>query len=234
MHLRQRHRLPELMDQPGLDHAAHSHALRGLERINRWSGSSRILWPPIAHLAQKRLEQPLRMLDVATGAGDLPIQLWRRGQRANLAMKLDACDISDHALDHARAQAALVRADIHFFRLDVLQEPLPEGYDVVMCSLFLHHLDEEQARGLLQRMRQAARYLVLVNDLRRSLFGYALAYLGTRILSASHIVHVDGPLSVQAAFTIPEVRQLAKSAGMTEATVSRRWPCRFLLTWRRP
>ncbi len=105
---------------------------------------------------------------------------------------------------------------------------------MVMCSLFLHHLDEEQARGLLQRMRQAARYLVLVNDLRRSLFGYALAYLGTRILSASHIVHVDGPLSVQAAFTIPEVRQLAKSAGMTEATVSRRWPCRFLLTWRRP
>jgi hypothetical protein len=62
-----------------------------------------------------------------------------------------------------------------------------------------------------------------------------LAYVGTRLLSASPIVHVDGPLSVAAAFTCVEAQELARRAGLEGATVARRWPFRFLLTWsRRP
>ena len=105
---------------------------------------------------------------------------------------------------------------------------------MLVSSLFLHHLTEDQAGDLLQRMAQASRRLVLINDLERSGTGLLLAYLGTHLLSASAVVHEDGPKSVRAAFSVEEVLTLATKSGLTNATVERRWPCRWLLTWKRP
>jgi hypothetical protein len=109
-----------------------------------------------------------------------------------------------------------------------------DHYDVVMCSLFLHHLQREQARALLARMSDLADRLVLVNDLVRSPVGFVLAYAGTRLLSRSWVVHTDGPRSVEGAFTMTELRVLAEEAGLRGAEVAARWPCRMLLTWSRP
>jgi len=233
MRLRERRRQPELMDEPGLDPRAHSLALKGLERINRWSRSNSIVWPPMRELARRQPNQALRVLDVATGAGDMPIRLWHRARRTGVCLEIEACDISPHALEYARSRAKAVGARTRFFTLDVLHDPLPTDYDVVMSSLFLHHLEEGDAIDLLRRMSAAARQLVLVNDLRRGVAGFLLAYVGTRVLSSSPIVHIDGPRSVEAAFTVAEARHLAHEAGLTGAAVVRRWPCRWLLTWRR-
>jgi SAM-dependent methyltransferase len=233
MFLRHRVRLPELMDQPGLDRHAHVHALHSLERINRWSRSSRILWPAIRALAREQPNRPVRLLDIATGAGDVPIRLCQLARQENIALEVAACDISDEALKHARGRAA-AGASIEFFRLDVVHESLPTGYDVLVSSLFLHHLDDGDARSLFRRMGEAAGRLILVNDLRRSVVGLLMARIGTQLLSRSHVVHVDGPISVKAAFTITEAQRLAEEAGLSNATVRSRWPCRFLLQWRRP
>lgn len=221
------------MDRPDLDPDRHRHALAGLERINAWSGSAAILWPAIRDLAEER-KRPLKVLDIATGAGDVPLKLWRKSQRHNMALTLEACDRSDTALLHARAKAREAGAPIRFFPLDALADPLPAGFDVICCSLFLHHLTETQAIALLMKMKQAARHLVLVNDLRRSWLGWLVAWVGCRTLTRSDVVHVDGPLSVKAAFTRAEAMALAARAGLHAATVSRRWPWRWLLTWRSP
>jgi 2-polyprenyl-3-methyl-5-hydroxy-6-metoxy-1,4-benzoquinol methylase len=224
---------PEWMDQPDLDERQHRHALRGLERINRWSGSARILWPALARLARETPARPCRILDIACGGGDVLHNLWRRARRAGLDFALEGCDVSPVALDHARQWAPEEGAALSFFSLDVFREPLPDGYDAVTCSLFLHHLTEEQAVDLLRRMGSMAR-LVLVNDLARSRTGYLMAWLGTRLLSRSPVVHLDGPRSVEGAFTPAEALALARSAGLDGATVARWWPCRFLLSWHRP
>ena len=209
-------------------------ALRGLERINWLSGSCGILWPDLLDLAREQAGQPLRILDVACGAGDLTIRLWKRARKAGLAWTVEGCDISATALSHARQRAASRGADVRFFQADVFAEPLSESYDAVISSLFLHHLEEARAVELLRHMAQSARSCVLINDLERSSTGYWLAYVGTRLLSRSEVVHVDGPRSVEGAFTVAEARQLAELAGLSGATVSKRWPCRYLLRWRRP
>ena len=103
-----------------------------------------------------------------------------------------------------------------------------------MCSLFLHHLDEEPAAQLLRVMAAAARRLVLVNDLRRGWDGLLLAHFAGLCLTRSPVVRVDAVRSVRAAFTLAEARRLAATAGLAGASVSRRWPARFLLTWQRP
>jgi 2-polyprenyl-3-methyl-5-hydroxy-6-metoxy-1,4-benzoquinol methylase len=232
--LRQRHRQPEVMDQPGLDAHAHGAALSALVRINWWSGSAGILWPALHALARTKSSRPVRILDVASGAGDVPIRLWQRAQRAGVPLVIDGCDVSPTACDYARRRAASAGVDVRFLALDVLREPLPDDYDVLTSSLFLHHLDEDEAIQVLRAMGQAARQMVLVNDLLRSQTGYLLAWSGTRILSRSWVAHIDGPRSVEGAFTCSEALVLAEQAGLRGTTVAQRWPCRFLLSWRRP
>jgi 2-polyprenyl-3-methyl-5-hydroxy-6-metoxy-1,4-benzoquinol methylase len=221
----------ELMDQPGLDEASHFQALRGLERINRWSGSARILWPALRALASEITGRPLHVLDIASGAGDVPIRLWQKARRVGVALEIEGCDVSPQAVAFAQRRALQSNANVRFFALDVLKQPLPTSYDAITSSLFLHHLSEEQAIDLLRRAGAAVGRLLLVNDLARGLAGFALAYLGTRVLSSSHVVHVDGPRSVEAAFTRQEALELARRAGLVGATAMRRWPCRFLLNW---
>ncbi len=147
---------------------------------------------------------------------------------------LEGCDVSQLAVDHAQTAAAAAGADVRFFVHDALNGPTLTGYDAVTCSLFLHHLDDNQACGLLRRMAETAGRLVLVNDLRRSLTGLVLAHVVTRLLTFSDVVHTDGPLSVKAAFTPSEALHLAERAGLHGAVIARRWPCRWLLTWMRP
>ena len=233
-HLLKRRRQQEIMDQADLDDQRHVQALQGLERINRWTASGRLFWPSLLKAAGLGGSGVLRMLDVATGSGDSPIGLWRKAKRANIPVEISACDRSLTALAHARRRAAEHAACVHFFQRDILAGPLPVVHDVVMCSLFLHHLSEDDTVQALRTMAQAALRLVLIHDLRRCDLGWWLAYLGTRLLSASPIVHFDGPVSVEGAYTDAEILGLAERAGMVNATVSRHWPCRFLLTWWKP
>lgn len=231
-----RNRQPELMDQPGLDERLHAHALRSLSRINRISRTSAVIWRPIRKLAlEASLSRPLRILDVACGGGDVAIGLAKRAQRAGINVQVDGCDINPVAVEHARGNA--LRAGIGqagFFVHDALATALPDGYDVVTCSLFLHHLDDQQAEGMLRSMGAAAGKMVVASDLLRNRLAYLMAVVACQVLTRSPIVHVDGPLSVAAAFTIEEARALAERAGLCGATLTRYFPERFLLVWRRP
>jgi SAM-dependent methyltransferase len=231
--LAQRDKQPEIMDQPGLEFTQHQAALRELARINWISASDAILWKPIHRLALEKSDRPMRVLDLATGGGDVPIRLHARARRGGVPITFAGADLSPNAIEFARQQASQSNAGVEFFRLDALNAPLPTDYDVITCSLFLHHLETDQAVDLLRRMGQAARLMVLINDLIRSRLGYVLAYVGTRVLTRSDIVRYDGPQSVRAAFTIPEAQRLAERAGLQNATISWHWPFRFLLCWRR-
>ena len=233
--LTERHREDELMDEPSLDVSEHARALAGLRRVNWWSRSAAIVCPALHQLAMGcSAERPLRLLDVACGGGDVTAAIARWTRLAGLPVRVSACDISPTALDIARRRADSFDESIEFFHHDVLNQPLPAEFEVVMCSLFLHHLDEPDAVRVLRSMAAAAKRAVLVNDLTRSRSGYLLALFGTRLLSRSRIVHVDGPLSVAGAFTPQEALRLCEQAGLQGATFSRHWPQRFLLNWRRP
>ena len=221
------------MDGPGLDPVEHARALRGLGRINRISRSAAILWPPIARLAGSSTE-PVRVLDLASGGGDVPIELARRAGSAGLPIVVEGSDASPEAVRFASGQAKARGAPVQFRVLDALRAPIPGGFDVVSCSLFLHHLDPPEAVALLRAMAGGATRLVLVNDLARTRAGYLLAWLGCRLLSRSPVVHHDGPVSVAGAFTTGEARSLVEEAGLVGATVNPRWPERFLLAWSRP
>lgn len=233
LNLRRRDRQPERLDQPGLDGSLRRHALDGLRTINRFSRTGSALWPVIQRLGAETRGLPLRILDVGSGGGDVAVWLARRAAVAGLPVSIAGCDISPVAVQHATEYAAAQRVDnVRFFTCGVLADSIGEEYDVVMCSLFLHHFDEKEAILLLSRMKRAARRAVLVSDLRRTRLGYGLAWIGCRVLTRSPIVHTDSLLSVAAAFTPSEARVLAERAGLHDVRIQLHWPQRFLLLGR--
>lgn len=224
---------PELMDDPALGVEQHHRALDGLIRINRASGTAARLAQAIETLTPPA-DRPLRILDVATGSGEVPLALAARAKHRGHRWQLLGSDISPTAIAYASERAAQQQHAIEFLTHNALAAPLPSDCDVVLCSLFTHHLTNDEAVLLLSRMRAAARQMVLVDDLRRSNWGLLVAYVGTRVLSRSRIVHVDGLRSVRAAFTPDELSELANQAGLTGHHISRVWPARQLMVWRRP
>ena len=224
---------PEWMDDPDVAPRAHRLALAGLARINRASGVARTIWNSIEQVIRDHPGRRVRILDLACGSGDLTVALARLAARRGISIELDAADVSPTALHETSRRAADAGFDVRPHRLSALRDPLPDGCDVIVCALFLHHLTAADATMLLRRMADAARRLVVVNDLERSIGGYLVARVGTRLLSRSPIVHNDGPASVAAAFTLDETRALAAEAGLVDADVRRVWPFRLQLVWRR-
>lgn len=222
---------PEVMDDPALDPARHDRALVGLARLNRLSFSARSTWKAIRSLRPESWERSVRLLDLATGAGDALRAFSQFADRDGASIELAGADVSATALAHARRGAADMASSIDFIRCDVLEDQLPSGFDVLTCSLFLHHLTEDQIVSLLRKMAGAARIGFVVSDLRRSTLGYTLAALASRIVTRSDVVHIDALKSVRAALTMDEVRTLAAKAGL-DVEVRRQFPQRFLLTWR--
>jgi len=229
--LRQRWREPEWMDQPDIDPALHDSALRSLERLNSWARSPRLMWPAIHDVVDSRPDGACRVLDVATGAGDVPLALCALAARQGLKLHVTAVDISPQAIAHAKKRAGASGDSIEFRQCDALREDFPRAeYDIVMCSLFLHHLEEDQAVMLLRKMHAAATRLVIVCDLRRCSRGLWLTRVASRVLTRSPVVRVDGPRSVRAAFTIEEARAVAQRAGWQDFQIKPVWPYRFILS----
>jgi 2-polyprenyl-3-methyl-5-hydroxy-6-metoxy-1,4-benzoquinol methylase len=229
-----RHRQPEIMDAPDLPPARFVETLKGLGRVNLVTRSSRLMWPDLKATARRHSDRPIRVLDVACGGGDVLIALWRAAQRAGLRVEFAGCDLSATAVSYAKEAAVKAGAPIAFFQHHVTKDALPGDYDLIMSTLFLHHLDEKGAISFLREAAAKTRDRIVIQDLVRSRLSYWFARLGTGVLLLNEICREDGRTSVEGAFTPAEARRLAEKAGLDGVEIVPRFPFRYLIRWVRP
>lgn len=223
---------PEVMDDPDLEAGHHHEALKGLVWLNRWSLSGGEVFRSIRRFRSGAAEG-LRVLDVASGGGDVPLAVARLAMRNGLKWEVHGCDRSETAAAFANTEANKEKLPVRFFNLDIQKENLPRDYDVLTNSLFLHHLTRLETIRFLKKMAEAARRGIVIHDLERSRIGLFLAFLMGRLVTRSKVVHHDAPQSVRASYTLREIRRLASKAGLSGASVERCWPFRYRLVWRK-
>ncbi|TWU10016.1 methyltransferase domain-containing protein [Allorhodopirellula heiligendammensis] len=222
-------RVNEWMDAPDLSADRHRAALAGLRRLNRLSGISGTLFRQLARLAATMpAGRPLRVLDVASGSGDLPIEWLRMAGRRKMLLAVTALDRSELAMQTAAEAADAAGVQLGTVCRDCLRDGLPAGFDVVTSSLFMHHLDPPEVSRLIQEMWRVSDRAIVICDLERSRTNLALITAAARLVTRSDVVHFDASASVRAAYTRDEFATLLHQALCFSAPVKRSPPCRFL------
>lgn len=148
------------------------------------------------------------------------------------------CDVGDALLKHKAGR--IVGLDLYPGGLKLARRTLPvagdalqlpfadKSFDVVMASLFFHHLSNDNCVRVLGEMWRVARRRVLVNDLHRHRVAYYSFQLLAWLFSKSRMVRNDGPVSVRRAFRSKELLAFAERAGIP-ARVHRSFPYRLVL-----
>lgn len=216
----ERRRSTELMDETGVDRAELARSLADLERVNRWLGGTRVVLEALAPLLRRIEGGEIRVLDVATGAADIPIALARRARRAGVPLRVIATDAHPATVDMARRRVEGEPA-VTVEEADALALPYPDGsFHFAMCHTALHHFDPPEAVRVLAELGRVATTAVVVTDLVRSRVGIAAVRLMAATIWRRHpVTRHDGPVSVRGAYTASEIRALAQQAGLGPAYV---------------
>lgn len=227
----QRADLPELMDAEGVDRETLWQTLRELEKINTWLGGYPITIRGIETLlglgagASRALrEREWSILDVGCGGGDTLRLLADWARKQGYRVKLTGADMQPDCLAYARHHSQGYAIDWLTSDYRELSGP----YDLVITSLFCHHLDDAQMREFFAWTRRTARIGFVINDLQRHPFAYHAIHALTALLSKSAFVRYDGPMSVRRAFTHAELAALAASAGL-HPRIRWQWAFRYLV-----
>ncbi len=184
--------------------------------VNRWLGGTRAV---IYHL--KRVRGPASVLDVGAGAGDLLRSLVARFPNLSPI----AFDLSEVMLSVASGMPRV--------RGNVRSLPFRDGsVDYVISTHFFHHLTDAEIVDALREFDRIARRGIVVNDLLRR--RRALLWIRLFTLWANPYVRADGPLSVRRGFTVPEIEELARRAGLGWLRVTVHFGHRFTLAGERP
>jgi len=221
----------ELMDEPAQDRGELARSLADLRGVNRWLGGTRVVLHHLEELFERHPQPSYRIVDLATGSGDIPLQVARWARERDVQVEIVATDNHATTLELAR-QHTLDEPAVRVAEADALALPWPDdSFDVALLSTALHHFDDERdCLRVLREMHRVARIGLIVNDLARS----RAALLGARLLAATvwrthPVTRHDGPLSIRRAFTPSELRALAARAGFRNAVVRAHVPFRVAL-----
>jgi ubiquinone/menaquinone biosynthesis C-methylase UbiE len=199
--------------------------LRDIRRVNHLLGGTSTTLRHLPELVRAiPTSEPITILDLATGSGDIPVALTTWAAKHDRRVMIVASDYSQDILDIARDQIA-GHPDITLAQYDARSVPLPDDqFDIVLCALSLHHFAPDDAVQVLREMNRLARVGFILNDLRRSRLGYASAWVAARFTTRNRLTRNDAPLSVRRAYTPAELKELLHRAGIDDATIStHRW-----------
>jgi ubiquinone/menaquinone biosynthesis C-methylase UbiE len=194
--------------------------LRDLARINRTFGGTRLSVDAVRRLLEAAdsaaRRTTLEVLDVGTGAADIPLALTRASGPWS-RIHVTATDSRPEILAAARRISPRLEgtSEVTLAEADGRSLPYPDSsFDIAHASLVLHHLSREDAVTFLRELRRVARVGVVVNDLARSRLNWLGAWLVLHAMTRNGWTLHDGVLSVRRAWTVAEAQVLAQEAGL--------------------
>jgi ubiquinone/menaquinone biosynthesis C-methylase UbiE len=210
-----------LLDLPTHDPAELAANLRDIRTVNRLAGGSAVVLKHLPGLiARLPRDRPVDILDLATGSGDIPRAVAAWASRDARPLNLTLTDLSPQILDEAR-RALDGTPGMAFAICDARAATFPDrAFDVVLCSLTLHHFAPDDAVRVLREMDRLSGAGFILNDIRRGAAGYVAAWAASRLATRNRLTRHDMPLSVRRAYTPEELRALLRRAGVIEASVS--------------
>ncbi|HVU07891.1 MAG TPA: methyltransferase domain-containing protein [Verrucomicrobiae bacterium] len=212
----------ELMDRLDTNKTLLREELQVLEKANWQLGGHHLMLQCIERFIGASEIKSLNVLDLATGAADIPRAIVNWARKRQLPVTVTAVDNNPEILNIAR-ELCRDWPEIRLEQHDLRALPYAENsFDLVLCSLAMHHFDSTDVVAILRRIQELARVGYIVNDLRRNWFCIWTTDLLTPLLTKSSTFRNDAAQSCRAAFTVNELRELAEQAGLNNFQIKRR------------
>lgn len=218
--------MPEILDDPGVSAEARARSLADVARSNRLFGGLRAVLAALGEVYAALPRTGATLLDVGTGAGDIPGAARAHARRHGITLTTIGLDLSFSLVSAGRERIGLAVCG------DAFRLPFADrSVDVVTCSQVLHHFTEEEGAVVLSELHRVARQRVIVSDLQRSRIAAAGFWLASFPLGFHPITRHDGPVSVMRGFSAAELRALVRRATGTTPVVFRRLGWRLVASW---
>lgn len=212
---------PELMDGDGFSADDLAINFRDIQRVNRWFGGTSAVLTALPALIPSGVTS-ISLLDVATGVADIPLAVERWCHAHGYEVDITATDRSPQILALAKEQIAN-STSIRLQQGDARGLPFEHhAFDIVTCSLALHHFSPADAVLVLREMDRLCRHGFIVNDLRRGAIGYGASWFASRLTTRNRLTRHDAPLSVRRAYTPAELQSLLDEAGVSNVKIELR------------
>jgi 2-polyprenyl-3-methyl-5-hydroxy-6-metoxy-1,4-benzoquinol methylase len=211
----------ELMDTLPLSEPEVRSTLRWLQLTNRYFGGTRTI---LRHLVEWKegwpTDRAMHLLDVGTGAADIPATVVAWARRRGLQIRVTAIDSAGGIAAAARTAVRDV-PEIAVEHIDLFELAATDRrFDIVTASLFLHHVPPERTADAIAAIDCLAVRGVIISDLLRSPLTW-VAVGALAFVTGNRIVRHDAPLSVRRAFRVRELSRLAAAAGLPHLRAGR-------------
>jgi SAM-dependent methyltransferase len=226
--------LTEMMDEPCSPEELQA-CLQDLAKLNRWFLGYRPTLRWLDSLQLHKLNASVHIVDVGCGYGDTLRRIERWAQARAVRVKLTGWDLNPDTVTIA-AEAGSPASQIEWITADIFDYQNSEPIDIVISSLFTHHLVKSDVVRFLKWMEEQSRIGWFINDLSRAPIPYHLLKAFSKLAGMHPFVQHDGPVSIQRAFVVEDWRQMCSAAGLRQDDIVIRGftPARLCVGRRKP
>lgn len=216
----------EMMDDFSIKGEVMRDTLDKLERINRLLGGNIVTIKGLKKLLKNHSKkEAIKIIDLGCGHGDILRDVAKFGRKNGYQFHLIGIDANQEAIDYAN-ELSEAYEELSFQTMDIFSDEFKAlDYDVVLCTLFLHHFKDEELVSFLKPTLENAKKGIVVNDLHRHKLAYYLfKFIGLFI--KNEMVREDGLTSILRAFKRTDLEQISNQI-KAKKTIQWKWAFRY-------
>ena len=217
----------EIMDDFTMKGVLLRDTLDKLEIINRLLGGNNVTIMGLKELLKNHSKNKIiTIIDLGCGHGDILRDIAKFGRKNDYTFRLVGIDANIAAIAYAK-ELSKEYSELSFKAIDIFSEDFKkQSYDIVLCTLFLHHLKNNELISFLKTTIEKATIGVVCNDLHRHKLAYYLfKFIGFFV--KNKMIREDGLTSILRAFKKKDLEKISKQIKVY-FSVQWKWAFRYL------
>lgn len=218
----------EIMDDFSLEGEELLDALDKLAHINKFLGGNSLILSGVKQLLEKvDISKPITVLDIGCGNGDMLRMLADYGSKNKLKFNMVGVDANAFTIKYARKLSSAY-SNIEYVCADIFDDNFKTlKYDLVLCTLTLHHFIDEKVMDLIAIFNTIATAGIVVNDLQRSKVAYRLFEVVCFVFRLNRMSREDGLVSILRGFKKDELENFSQRLNLKNYTIQWKWAFRY-------
>ena len=219
---------PEKMDDFAMEGEILRDALDKIAKINQLLGGNKLTLKGVQDLLPSDAKvREIVIVDVGCGNGDMLRNLADFGFKNNYNFRLIGIDANNFTISHAQKLSEKY-SNISYHCLDIFSKSFQElQYDIVLCTLTLHHFKDIQIIQLLNVFYKNTTIGIVINDLQRSAVAYRLFQGLCFVFQLNDMSREDGLISILRGFKKEELVAFSKKLRFNKYKIQWKWAFRY-------